>query len=58
MSPLTTTDRLKLNTLYTSINKINIPECTDPDAKDMAQKVGEGLEIIKKAIKEVSTIIK
>lgn len=58
MSPLTQTDRIKLNALYTSINKITIPECTDPEAADMAQKVGEGLEIIKQAIKEVSKIIK
>lgn len=57
MSPLPETDRLKLNGLYSSINRIVIPECTDPEAKDMAKKVGEGLEIIKQTIKEVSQII-
>lgn len=57
MAPLTDDDRQKLNQLYTTINNIVIPVCHDQEANDMAIKVGEGLNIIKKAIKEVSTII-
>lgn len=49
---------MKINKLYTDINNIEVPECTGKEAKDLAVKVGEGLAIIKKAIKEVANIIK
>jgi hypothetical protein len=58
MSPLNTEDKEKFNQLYSSISKIPIPEFTDPDAVQMGKDVKEGLQIINKAIKEVSQIIK
>ncbi len=56
--PLDKQDREKFNELYLSINNIKIPQFWDEEARNMGEKVGEGLQIIKQAIKEVSTIIK
>jgi hypothetical protein len=55
---LTEDDKRKFNKLYSSISRIKMPEFEQPDATDMGVKVKEGLAIIKKAIKEVSQIIK
>lgn len=58
MSPLNNGDKLKFNKLYTQLTKIKIPDFKDEDAIEMGVKVKEGIEIIKKAIKQVSIIIK
>lgn len=58
MPEVTEADRAKLNRLYSDINNIEVPACTNIEAKDLAIKVGEGLTIIKQAIKEVANIIK
>ncbi|MEJ2905042.1 hypothetical protein WAE58_21535 [Pedobacter panaciterrae] len=58
MSPVSESDKAKINFLYTQIKNINVPNFYERETVDLEVKVRDGLEIILKAIKEVSTIIK
>ena len=58
MSPIAESDKAKINYLYTQIKNINIPDFNERETVDLSVKVRDGLEIILKAIKEVSNIIK
>lgn len=57
MSPVSDSDKQKINYLYTQIKNINIPDFYERETVDLQVKVRDGLQIILKAIKEVSTII-
>lgn len=58
MSDLSESDKAKVNYLYTQIKNINVPDFNERQTVDLAEKVRDGLQIILKAIKEVSSIIK
>lgn len=57
MSPISQSDKEKINYLYTQIKNINIPNFYERETVDLEVKVRDGLNIILKAIKEVSVII-
>lgn len=57
MSHLSESDKAKINYLYSQIKSINVPDFNERETVDLAEKVKDGLQIILKAIKEVSIII-
>ncbi len=48
---MTDLDKSNLNVIFQHINKIEMPKMESDQAKAMAHKIGEGLEIIKNWIK-------
>ncbi|SMC52464.1 hypothetical protein SAMN04488101_10186 [Pedobacter nyackensis] len=57
MSPVSESDKAKINYLYSQIKNINVPDFNERETVDLSVKVRDGLQIILKAIKEVSTVI-
>lgn len=57
MSPLSESDKAKINYLYKQIKDINVPDFKERETVDLSVKVRDGLQIILNAIKEVSKII-
>lgn len=55
---MTDLDKSNLNVIYQHINKIEMPKMESEEAKAMAHKINEGLEIIKKWIKKEAVRIK
>lgn len=57
MSPVSQSDKEKINYLYKQIKDINVPNFYERETVDLETKVRDGLQIILTAIKEVSKII-
>lgn len=58
LTNMTDLDKSKLNVIFQHINKIEMPKMESDQAKAMAQKISEGLEIIKNWIKDEAVRLK